>query len=263
MKRERDRDEFIRKRAARQRKIRNRRIKILFSFLIIFLLSIAVILSLTVFFPVENITAEGSAVYKSEDIISASGIKKGDNLFTLSKTEVLNSLKAKLPYIESVEFERSLPSSINIVVKDADEYACFFKDGKYYTVSKSGWVLESGDEAEGGIFEIRGAAVECKVGTQLIYEDEQQQILLQRITDALKTNKISIDYVDLTDSLNLTMGVEGRFTVIIGSSNNIEEKIKHLGGMIEKISPEKQGKIDLSMWTVDNTSATFVAKNDK
>jgi len=255
------RDEFIRKRVARQKMLRKRRLKILFVFLMLLLLLVGVILSLTVFFPIKNITASGSKVYKTEQIINASGIRKGDNLFVITNSGVLKNLKLKMPYIETVKLERKLTGDIKILVTDADEYATIFSKNKYFTVSKSGWVLSESQEPNENILEIKGAQTECKVGTQIVYKDEEQKELINRISEVLNTEKLKTDFIDISDSLNLQVGVEGRFTVLLGSSNNIEEKIKHLRGMVEKISPEKQGKINLSMWTIDNTSATFVEKN--
>ena len=57
--------------------------------------------------------------------------------------------------------------------------------------------------------------------------------------------------------LELKVKVENRFEVLLGTQNNLEEKVKHLGGMIREIDPEKQGKINLSMWTLDNPQGTF------
>jgi cell division septal protein FtsQ len=162
-------DEFLRKRVARQRKIRKRRLKIFFTLFVIFLLGLSVILCLTVFFPIENLTAKGSALYKSEEIIKASDIKLGDNLFAITEGNTLKKIKHKLPYIESVEFKRTLPDSLMITVKDADEYACYYDGKAYYTVSKSGWVLKKEYEPPDNIFTVKGAKVECKVGASIIF----------------------------------------------------------------------------------------------
>ena len=103
-----------------------------FSLLIVVLAAVGVILSLTVLFPINNITAKGSEKYTAEQIISSSGIKTGDNLFVSSvNTE---KLREKLPFIESVKLKRTLPDSITITVKDAEPYACYCSDGMYYTV---------------------------------------------------------------------------------------------------------------------------------
>ena len=257
-----ERDEFIRRRVERQRKLRKRRLTVFFIFLIITLLCIGTALSLTVFFPIESLTASGSAVYKSEQIIEVSGIKKGDNLFVISKSDVLDKLKSKLPYIETVELERQLPGSLKIKVTDADEYACVLSENKYYTVSKSGWVLKVSNAAVDNIFEIRGADVKCEVGSQLVFKREEDSELIDRISAAFKQNGIAINFIDISNEVDILIGADGRFTVSLGTSNYTEEKIKHLAGMIEKIPSESEGKINLSMWTTDNTSATFIKKTD-
>ena len=77
MKRTAENDEFLKKRKARQRRIRRRRMLIGFMLFIVLLILVGVILSLTVLFPINNITAKGSSKYTAEQIISSSGIKTG------------------------------------------------------------------------------------------------------------------------------------------------------------------------------------------
>ena len=57
--------------------------------------------------------------------------------------------------------------------------------------------------------------------------------------------------------LSITLQVDNRFEVNLGTSNYVNEKIKHLSGMIQKIDPSESGNIDLSMWTNDNSRGTF------
>ena len=128
MKRTVENDEFLKKRKARQRRIRKRRMIIGFSLFLILLAVVGIILSLTVLFPINNISAKGSERYTAEQIISSSGIKLGDNLFVSSvKTD---ALREKLPYIQRVKIKRTLPDSIAITVKDAVPYACHLTEGK-------------------------------------------------------------------------------------------------------------------------------------
>ena len=106
MKKENVRDDFARKRAERQRKIRKRRLTAFFVFLVILMLCVGVVLSFTVFFPIKNITVTGSKIYSSEEIIKISGIEAGDNLFAVNENSAENQLKKNLPYIESIKFNR-------------------------------------------------------------------------------------------------------------------------------------------------------------
>ena len=251
------RDEFIRKRMERQRRIRKRRLTIFFVFFIIMMICVGVTLSLTVFFPIENITASGSQIYNSEDIIKFSGIKTGDNLFTVSKKNAEENLKTTLPYIETLEFKRTLPGTLNLKVKDAEEFACYNVNKRYYIVSSSGWVLSEKAKKPKNLTEIVMGGVECKVGAQISFSDDSCTDILDEILKALELENINVNKIDVSDKISISIKVENRFDVILGNSNNINEKIRHLSGMIKKISAEKKGKINLSMWTSTNTRGTF------
>ncbi|MGN0493620.1 MAG: cell division protein FtsQ/DivIB [Acutalibacteraceae bacterium] len=257
MKRTAQNDEFLKKRKARQRRIRRRRMLIGLTLLIVLLIVAGAALSLTVFFPIESLSAKGSAKYTSEQIIAASGINKGDNLFTASVK--LDELREKLPYIESVKLKRNLPGSLTITVADAEAYACYYTDNKYFLVSKSGYVLENPDEKPNELTLITASGVKCELGKRVEFSDEKTQTLITEIGKYAGEYGVTLNSIDITDELSLTVKAENRFTVNLGTSNYLENKFAHLSGMIKNIEEGKTGKINLSMWTSDNTEGTFVA----
>lgn len=259
MKRTAENDEFLKKRKARQRRIRKRRMIIGLSLFIVLLVAVGAVLSLTVLFPIKQITAKGSEKYTSEQIVASSGIDIGDNLFISSvKTD---ALREKLPYIESVKIKRTLPDSIAITVKDAEPYACYYSDGAYYTVSRSGYVLENGEEKPDSLFEIRAGGVKCALGKAVVFSEEGTEDLILEIGRLAEEYGLSLNCIDVTDEIALTVKAENRFVVNLGTSNYLDKKFAHLSGMIKNIGETKTGKINLSMWTSDNTEGTFVEGN--
>ena len=80
----------------------------------------AVIFGVAIFFKVNTVEVQGNAIDSAEEIRSASGIQKGDNLFTLNKEAAAGSIKASLPYVETVSIIRFLPDKIVIEVKESD-----------------------------------------------------------------------------------------------------------------------------------------------
>lgn len=260
MKKEQSKDEFIRKRIERQKRIRKRRTIIFFCFIIVLLICVGITLSLTVFFPIENIKITGSKVYSAELIEKNCGVAIGDNLFVASENRSEKLLRAALPYIETVEFNRQLPGELTIKVKDADEYAVYLKDNRYFTVSKSGWILSEGANKQENLLLICGAEIDCTLGTQIKYNAETERELIETVMVIASKKEIPLNQVDISDKLSLKLFVDKRFEVDLGNSNNLEEKINHLKGMIDKIPKEKSGKINLSMWTSNNTTGTFVEK---
>ncbi len=263
MKNEPIRDEFLEKRKMRQRKARKKKLITSFVFFLTALLITAVILCLTVFFPIENITSSGSKIYSSEEIIGQSGITKGDNIFTFGEKNSIAQLKNRLPFIESVSFERQLPNTLNIKVKDAKAYYCYKQGKEFFNVSKSGWVLESVQEKDSNAFQIIIDNVTCKVGNQIVFENEKQTKVLNNLITLLEENGIKIDYINVTDTINLTLGVDGRFEVELGTENDIESKIKQLKTMIKSLNKGQKGLIRLYMWNQQNPDGTFVENYTK
>ncbi len=250
-------DAFIKKRIYRQKQIRKRRMKIFFAVFTVVLLMTAAVLSLTVFFPVENIEASGSLVYSDVEILAELEAYKQSNLFTVSAKSMEDTLKSRLPYIDSITVKRKLPGTIVVTACDADKYLCYLVDGKYYTVSQSGWVMEETESEPDNLTVVSGLIADCKVGSEISIAEVDIKLLIEEINSALASTSITAQSIDVSDSLNLTLFVENRFLVELGTSNNLTQKIKHLGGMINSISKEKSGKIDLSMWEEYNMQGTF------
>ena len=251
-------DEFMRKRLARQKRRRKRRAVAALVTVIIVLLITGAVLSLTVFFPIETFKVSGSGKYTSEQIAAASGIDIGDNLFTVSVKKTEETLQKALPYIESVRFKRRLPGTLEMTVKDAEEYICYNVSGKYYAASRSGRVLNEYDALPEGLSEIRAGGVKCKVGEKVKFTGEHTEEIILELAENLKAAGLSADYIDVTDEYSINFRVEGRFTVSLGTENYMDKKILHLKGMINNIDSSKSGRIDLSMWTSSNTEGTFV-----
>ncbi len=261
MKKEISRDEYSRKRAEKRRKIRKRRITAFLIFFIVLLMCVGVVLSFTVFFPIDSLSASGSKIYTNEEIIKISGINVGDNLFAANKNAAEKQLKKVLPYVDKVEFDRTLPGTLNIKVKDAQEFACYKIGKAYYTVSENGWVLKKDTEKNKKLFTVIANGVKCKVGSEIVFEDKSQKELVDTIAQALKSEKLTADVINVTNNVELSVKIDNRFDVNFGTSNDLSDKIRHLSGMIKEIPEGKGGKINLSMWTTDNTRGTFVAQN--
>ncbi len=253
-----EREEAIKRRQARKRKIRRRRIRTAFITFIILSLIVGVVLCFTVLFPIKNISASGSKLYTAEQLISSSGIKNEDNLLLVNEDKVLEKIRETLHFVDSIKIEKKLPDSLSIVATDAKEYACFKNENSYYTVSKSGYLLKSYEEIPDNTFLIVTDIEKAVLGEQIILKDSNSAELLKTMVNSLEKNGIPINYIDVSDNLNLEIKVCGRFIVNLGTHTNLEKKILHLSGMVDGIDKTKTGRINLSMWTSSKTEGSFV-----
>lgn len=249
-------DEFARKRILRRKRIIRRRIILGFGLFFVLLSAVFAVLSFTVLFPVKSVNAAGSKIYSQEEIVAACGINAGDNL--LRADVDTEKIRKQLPYVQSVTVRRKLPDTVNITVKDAKENAVVGSGGKYYSVGRDWFVLNCYDEMPRDLIEIISEKIECKVGSFAKFSDAKTETLINDIEKNAGDCGIKLNEIDLTDELTVSVKAEGRFRVNMGTSNNLDKKFAHLGGMIKNIDPQKTGKINLSMWTPSNTEGTFV-----
>ena len=120
-------------------------------------------------------------------------------------------------------------------------------------------MLSEVSEKPEGIPEISAGGLTLKVGQKLTFAKEKTENTLNEIFENAEKTEIRITRVDITDELAITLGVDGRFTVNLGTSNYIDKKFAHLAGMIKNMDETAKGKINLSMWTPTNTEGSFVS----
>lgn len=95
----------------------------LFKLLCVIGVIVALTVGATVFFRVETVTVTGNQRYTQEEIIAASGIEVGDNLYGLNKIRIDQNIRTTLPYIGDLTINRSLPSTIVITVTEWEAVA--------------------------------------------------------------------------------------------------------------------------------------------
>ena len=245
------------RRAERRKKIRRRRLKIAFIFFLIIAVVIFAIMCFTVLFPIKRISVSGSEIYSKAEIIKASGLTTDDNLFVVSEDKIEENIRKSLPYIDSVSLKRNLPDAVALTVTDAKEFACYKTGDTYSIVSEKGYVLSSQPECPENVFEIITSGVSANISEILIYDNAAEEELVKELITILSEKEINIDTIDVTNILDISISIEGKFTVSLGTSDYLSEKIAHLYSMINSIG-DRKGKINLSMWTPNNTQGSFV-----
>lgn len=95
----------------------------LFKLLCVVGVIVALTVGATVFFRVETVTVTGNQRYTQEEIVTASGIQLGDNLYSLNKVRIGQNIRTTLPYIGELTINRALPSTILITVTEWEAVA--------------------------------------------------------------------------------------------------------------------------------------------
>ena len=242
---------------ARRRHTRRRRhhrsAAVLYKLLSVVVISGAIVAALTLFFKVETITVSGTTEYSSEEIITASGVKQGDNLFLLNKYEIYESILEKLPYVSSVSISRKLPDTLLIEVTDSNQGGVIEDHGTYWVLSAEGKLL--GKRAEAG----RGALItgltlaEPEVGKKAAVEEGQERALKQllELLAALEEKGMlqGVGSFDFSQESVISIKYADRYVVKFPYGADFPYKLTRLGQVIERLEEQgdqRAGVLDLT-----------------
>lgn len=117
--------------------------RFILNMLLLCFMSLAVVMGATVFFKIETIVVEGNNHYTQEEIIAATNIELGENLFALKKEEISKKITYILPYVQTLEIKLNLPTGIKLMVQEqAGMVELVTEDGIWY-MGVQGKLLEN------------------------------------------------------------------------------------------------------------------------
>lgn len=175
-----------------------------------------------VFFSVGEIEVRGNAPYSSEELISASGIEKGDRLYYLGADKKEKQLLERFPYLESVEIKSYFPNKVLIEAQALDVLLVTEIDGGYCAINKDFEILEMAQS----IGELSAA--------RTIYLDldlekmREEKTLLYELLEGLERFEHfdSINKIIVRDRHDISFIFSGNCRIVLGNTQNIGEKLK-------------------------------------
>ena len=229
----------------KQRRARKRRTVTPFLIVVsVFIFAAAVYLCLTMLFNVDRIVIEGNTIYNERDLIGTSGIEKGENLFEVDTAYAENKLYSVYSYVEEVEVKRSFPNAVTIKIVEATPFSVIEEADGYTLVSAGGKVLERGlEEVPEDMLSVRG------LSTVTNSEDNTKRMeLMKKIVNAMRALEMEgYNFLDLTDTLEITMIYDNRVKVVLGNELELEYKLQFADSVIsEKLSKTGYQLVDAS-----------------
>lgn len=223
-------------RIAENAKIRKRAV-VFFRFLIV-LLIMAVLTCLIVYavykfiFVVTEFDVSGNDGILEEDIIKASGIVKGDNLYSFSPDKRAEYISFFIPEIKSAEIKRQIPNRLKINVELEEILFCAEIYGERYLITESLRIVKKCESHE------NGCAAQCILKLPVISKaisgnriefvrDRHEENVYSSVESILKSSlKDRVVCIDLRDGFNFTMVCDGKYLLSFGDYKDIDIKLK-------------------------------------
>lgn len=247
-------------RAANRHRRRRRALVCFYLFLFFTVLSAAAVLSLTVLFKIRTIQVSGTSRYSQSQIVGASGIRTGENLFLAQTRRAEEQIRSKLPYIGSVQVHREFPAEIGITVGAAAVCGAVEYQKKYAVLGSDFRILELADKLPQGCASISGVTLRnAEAGATADFSDTTVRNTLQNVEKALKTDGLSdVTAMDFSSSSRILLVYQSRVTINLGLASDLDYKIRYAKALFDsgKIGKTEKGTLNLST-AADNDTAYF------
>ena len=229
---------------------RGRRFGVLYKLLTLVVVCAAAVLALTLFFKVESVEVTGNSRYSAQEIQDACGVQLGDNLYLLSKPDMVQRLHQRLPYIDEVRITRSLPNTLCVQVTEFTTVYAVEQEGTVWLLTSGGKIVETaaerGDTPLIDGCELLAPSLGGDVSFALELQNRQESLfaLLTALESAELTGAVRA--IHLGDPTVLSMDYTERFTVEMPYSADYPRLLRYLTLVIEELETNLTGVIDLT-----------------
>ncbi|MBQ3258706.1 MAG: FtsQ-type POTRA domain-containing protein [Oscillospiraceae bacterium] len=217
------------------------------------LVCISVVVAMSIFFRVSTVEVEGNQDYTDEEIVAATGIDAGDNLFFLNRIGAVSRMMARLPYIQEATVSRVLPDKVVINVRESNAIATVQSETSAWMIDRNCKMMTAVTESEAmGLIPVTGiTAVLPNVGDPIQPKEGDDgkieylsEILLEIEVRGLQSR---ISEIDFTDPDNPSLFFDDRFEVKLGARDDTIRKFGLFLSASQQLASGDMGVIDLSI----------------
>ena len=205
---------------------------------------------------IRNFEVVGVTTYEYTDIVNASGIKKGDKLYSVDLDEAAANVMEACPYLESVKVIRRFPNTLRFSLEEkspswyidiAGDYYVLDSDLRVMTETASKQRLLAFGATELVLPNLKSA---LRGSVPEFSENEQEMRKTLEIINLVRTNtfKARITKLDLTSRFEIYMTVDGVYDVYMGDMTDFEAKLETVKKIVssEEIKGYAGGEINAS-----------------
>ena len=210
----------------------------------------AMVWAVTLFFRMDHIAVSGNIRYSEQEILEASGLETGRNLYFINKFDVKEAIFDQLPYVEEVKINRKLPDTLLIEVRESEAVAAVESGEEVWMISEQGKLLETVDKAPEKCPIVRGGELLEPEATKTVDFGEEASyrvgvmLTLLRLSGE-KNMRGDIGVIELSDETALSFTYLGRFTVRTPWTADIGYKLESLATVVDYLENNETGRIDL------------------
>ena len=205
--------------------------------------------AVAVFFKADHLEISGNKRYSNQEIIEASGVETGSNLYSINKYKVAGQITAALPYVESVRIYRRLPDTLCMEVNECTDLVAIRQDGKDWLMSYTGKLVEETAASKEHAAVTGLTLLEPKTG--MAQTDEEHAAALRQLLDLTGQLQVKgmlgdVQEIHLEDPHVITLRYLDRFNVELPWNADLDYKLDFLIAVVEKLEGYEKGTLKLT-----------------
>ena len=209
---------------------------------------------------IRDVDVTGAYRYTSEEILSASGVKTGDNLYSFSSRIAENAITLQYPYVQELDVIRKAPSAVTFAI--TEDTAVFYAEiyGEIRALSPTLRVLDrvTREDIDAlGLIRLRMPEIQSAMAGRVIrFREEKYTRQIRDITAKVLASSLRerITTVDLRNPYQVFAVADKRFLLDFGNNADLDIKMKVAAAVLsdDLFKTDIKAQIDLSV--SDSTS---------
>lgn len=220
---------------------RRRRRRWIAAGIVLGLLAAAVAVVLSPLLDVDRVVVEGASTLSEQDVVTASGLARGDQLATVDLRGARAAL-ASSPMIAAATVTREWPDTVRILVVEERPLATVRSADREVAVADTGRVLpDQVDRSALVVLEV-ASGVELRAGRDVPDEVRAALVVIERLPEAVRAQ---LDVARLSDTGELEFALTDGATVRFGLAEDVPAKLAATQGVLEQVVRECMDVVDV------------------
>lgn len=196
------------------------------------------------FLTVKSYTVSGVSEYDVQEIVQASGVRRGARLYLLDRKKIEEKLLEECPYLSSVKVRPKFPNRLHFEVEGNVGHWYIDVAGTRYVLDGDLNVIDDRVDTEGMARLILPNLKSVLVGELPAFGDSETEVKKTlELVAALRESELAarLTMADLSDRTDIVIEVDGAYTVRLGDSSKFASKLREVSVLLEEETVKKAG----------------------
>ena len=204
------------------------------------------------FLTVKSYSVSGISEYDLQEIVNASGVKRGSRLYLLDRKEIEEKILEECPYIYEVKVRAKFPNRLHFEVEGNVAHWYIDVAGTRYVLDGDLNVLAREAETEGMARLVLPNLKSVLVGELPVFGESQTEVkktleLVSILRESPLASRLTM--ADISDRTDIVIEVDGAYTVRLGDSSDFASKLREVDAVLatDRVKNAGGGEINASV----------------